>query len=222
MILYRAPEMTRTVPSGRPANVPLTGFWPVFETTVYDLAGNRLQRISEAHGNVDVRYDFPLGGAAVDIVAATRGGLRVYGVNPSTRTLASITDGASISTNSGEGLCLYRSATSGRFYAFQISQAGAVQQWWLRDNDNDGRVDAQLVRSFNVGSEAEGCVADDDLGNLYISEEDVGIWRYGAEPEAGSTRVMVDSVSSGRVVADVEGLAIVNLPDLDDPEPVAP
>lgn len=176
---------------------------------VYDLAGNRLQRISEAHGNVDIRYGFPLGGAAVDIVAATRGGLRVYGVNPSTRTLASITDGSSISTNSGEGLCLYRSAASGRYYAFQISQAGAVQQWWLRDNDSDGRVDGQLVRSFNVGSESEGCVADDDLGHLYISEEDVGVWKYGAEPTAGSARTLVDSVTSGRLVADAEGLTIV-------------
>jgi 3-phytase len=176
---------------------------------VYDLAGNRLQRISEAHGNVDVRYGFPLGGAAVDIVAATRGGLRVYGVNPSTRTLAGITDGSSISTNGGEGLCLYRSAASGRFYAFQITQAGAVQQWWLRDNDSDGSVDAELVRSFNVGSEAEGCVADDDLGHLYISEEDVGVWRYRGEPTAGSTRTLVDSVTSGRLVADAEGLAIV-------------
>ena len=179
---------------------------------VYDLAGNRLQTISEAHGNVDVRYGFPLSGGTVDIAAATRGGLRVYGINPATRTLTSITDGSSISTNGGEGLCLYHSATSGRFYAFQVTQSGAVQQWWLRDTDADGRVDGQLVRSFNVGSEAEGCVADDDLGSLYISEEDVAIWRYGAEPEAGSTRAMVDSVSSGRLVADVEGLAIVNLP----------
>ena len=176
---------------------------------VYDLAGNRLQRISEGHGNVDVRYDFPLSGAAVDIVAASRGGLRIYGVNRSTRTLASITDGSSISTNGGEGLCLYRSAASGRFYAFQIKQSGAVQQWWLRDNDNDGRVDAQLVRSFDVGSEAEGCVADDDLGHLYISQEDVGVWKYGAEPTAGSTRTLVDSVTTGRLVADAEGLAIV-------------
>ncbi len=138
---------------------------------VYDLAGNRLQRIAEGHGNVDVRPGFPLGTGTVDIAAASRGGLRIYGINPTTRTLTNITDGSSISTNGGEGLCLYHSAVSGRFYAFQISQSGSVQQWWLRDGDSDGRVDAQLVRSFSVGSEAESCVADDELGFFYVSRK---------------------------------------------------
>ncbi|HLF41335.1 MAG TPA: phytase [Acidimicrobiia bacterium] len=180
---------------------------------VYDLAGALLQRIAEPHGNVDVRPGFPLAGGSVDIAAATRSGLRIYGINPVTRALASVTDGSSLATNGGEGLCLYRSAASGRFYVFQVTRAGGVQQWWLQDADADGLVDGQLVRSFEIGSESEGCVADDDLGHVYISEEDTGIWKYGAEPDAGSTRSLVDSVASGRLVSDVEGLAIVRQSD---------
>ena len=180
---------------------------------VYDLAGALLQRIAEPHGNVDVRPGFPLAGGSVDIAAATRSGLRIYGINPVTRALASVTDGSSLATNGGEGLCMYRSAASGRFYVFQVTRAGGVQQWWLQDADADGLVDGQLVRSFEIGSESEGCVADDDLGHVYISEEDAGIWKYGAEPDAGSTRSLVDSVASGRLVSDVEGLAIVRQSD---------
>ena len=43
-----------------------------------------------------------------------------------------------------------------------------------------------MVRSFAIGSEAEGCVADDETGALYVSQEDVALWRYrrGARPTA--------------------------------------
>ena len=44
------------------------------------------------------------------------------------------------------------------------------------------------MRTFSVGSEAEGCVADDDTGALYISEENEALWRYSAEPDGGTTR----------------------------------
>jgi hypothetical protein len=63
-----------------------------------------------------------------------------------------------------------------------------------------------------MGSTAEGCVADDDLAYLYVAEEDVGIWKYEAEPEAGAARVAVDEVGSS-LEADVEGLTIYYGPD---------
>jgi len=51
-------------------------------------------------------------------------------------------------------------------------------------------------------------VADDEHGYLYVGEEDVAIWRYDAEPNAGTSRTVVDTVGAGRLKADVEGLAI--------------
>jgi 3-phytase len=52
-------------------------------------------------------------------------------------------------------------------------------------------------------------VADDELGWLYVGEEDVGIWRYGAEPDSGTDRTQVDSTDEqGHLIADVEALAI--------------
>ena len=73
-------------------------------------------------------------------------------------------------------------------------------------------LEASLVREFQVGSEAEACVADDDVGALYISEEDVGLWRYGAEPNSGATRTLVDAVQpTGHIAADTEGVTVVDL-----------
>lgn len=88
------------------------------------------------------------------------------------------------------------------------SQAGKVEQWELYDNGS-GKVDALKARSFSVGSQTEGCVADDQAGYFYIGEEDVGIWKYGAEPNAGTARTLVDTAGTGRhLKADVEGLTI--------------
>ncbi len=178
---------------------------------VYDLAGNRIQRITGGHGNVDVRTGFPLGSTTVDIAAAASSGIKVYRINPTTRQLTNITEGGSLGIATGEGFCLYHSPVSGLFYAFIISQSGSVRQVRLGDTNGNGLVDGQLVRSFSVGSESEGCVADDERGLFYVSQEDVALWRYGAEPGASTTRVRVDSVGSGgNLAADVEGLTIVN------------
>ena len=79
------------------------------------------------------------------------------------------------------GFCLYQNRRTHKYYAFANDKNGAVEQWELFDNGS-GKVDGVRVRSFDVGSQTEGMVADDQLGYLYVGEEDVGIWRYGAEP----------------------------------------
>jgi 3-phytase len=185
---------------------------------VYGLDGSLRQRITTATsfwGNVDVRQGTSLGGRTRDLVAAYNAGLRIFTVDPVTLRLTQTTEGnAPISTGGGEGLCLYQSRTTGDSYAFVITISGRVRQYRITDDDSDGLLSASLVREFLVGSESEGCVVDDDADALYISEEDVGLWRYGAQPNAGSTRTLVDSVTpSGRIAPDAEGVTIVNLPE---------
>ena len=68
------------------------------------------------------------------------------------------------------------------------------------------------MRSFRVGSQAEGIVADRERAKLYVGEETVGIWEYGAEPGDGFERKAVASVGDHGLMADVEGLAIYYAP----------
>ncbi len=180
---------------------------------VYDLAGTELQFLPDGRlNNVDVRYGFPLGSARVDIVAAGNRidqTLAVYAVNPLTGELENVAAGPlSVGVNEAYGFCLYHSALTASYHAFVNDKNGNVEQWELFDNGN-GQVDGALVRSFSVGSQTEGMVADDAAGWLYVGEETVGIWKYGAEPDAGADRVLVDSTGGGgHLTADVEGLAI--------------
>lgn len=130
----------------------------------------------------------------------------VYEVTPSSGALTNVA-ARTLTTGIGvAGLCMYRSPASRKYYVFVGDSSGTLQQWELFD-DGTGRVDARKVRTLTFGSTTEGCVADDLLGNLYVSEEDVAIWKYRAEPTAGANRVAVDRV--GRFLRpDIEGPAI--------------
>ena len=129
-------------------------------------------------------------------------------MDPTTRDLVESASRAILLGITIYGSCMYRSPVDGSYYFFGNSKDGEVEQWRLFD-DGFGLVDAVLVRSFVVGSKVEGCVADDENGYFFIGEENVGIWRYGAEPGAGTGRIQVDVTGvGGNLTADVEGLTI--------------
>ncbi|MCF6325027.1 MAG: phytase, partial [Gammaproteobacteria bacterium] len=181
---------------------------------VYDLAGDVVQYRADGRiNNVDLRYGFPFNGDNIDIAIGsnrTNDTLIIYKIDPDTGTLSNITLGSGIDTVMSDvyGFCMYKSGVSGKMYAFINSLNGKVEQWEVFD-DGANKVTGQLVRSFTVGMIVEGCVADDVNAVFYIGEEDVGIWRYGAEPDTGTVRTMVDAVgAAGHLIADIEGLAI--------------
>jgi len=180
----------------------------------YDLDGSLVQRLAfgtQFWGNVDVRQGVHIGGRTRDLVGVIQRGARFYDVNPDTRQLSSTTEGGEPIGWNGEGFCMYES-TTGKVYAFSITIAGMMNQFELLDADSDGLLESRTVRSFAVGSEAEGCVADDETGALYISEENRALWRYSAEPDDGDVREAVDVLASadGHLVNDVEGVTIVD------------
>jgi 3-phytase len=209
-----------------PARSTIIGTHKLGGITVYDLAGTQLQYRDEnaTYNNVDLRTDFPLGDQRVALVAASdrtryytsdrtqyHRRIVLYSVDPASGTL---TDPVGTIRADFEpyGLCMYRSQTSGSFYVFVTGRNpvgdldGYVEQWELSDNGR-GQIDAEKVRSFGVGSLTEGCVADDEMGHLYLAEEDVGIWKYPAEPNEELDRLLVDAAGpEGHLVADVEGL----------------
>jgi 3-phytase len=173
---------------------------------VYDLDGGERQYVGSGRmNNVDVRRGVELGGQTMDLVAATnrtKNTIDFFRMTPN-RTLApagSVKTGIAV-----YGSCMYRSP-AGDVYAFATSERGEVEQYRLEASR--GSVTGTRARTFNVGSDSEGCVADDELGSLYVNEEKGNVWKYGAAPSAGSERTEVDSAGSGRLRADVEGATI--------------
>jgi 3-phytase len=184
---------------------------------VYDLDGHDLQSVGNGDrpNNVDVLYGFPLNGRPTDLaVASTRSparrGVTVWAIDPITRSLTDATAGPVLTVLPGGdpyGLCTYRSAKTGRFYFFVSDTAGRVEQYRLTDAGR-GKVGAEKVRSLAFRSVVEGCVADDELGAAYFAEERAGVWKFGAEPEAGDKGALIARVGEHGLTADVEGLAL--------------
>ena len=192
---------------------------------VYDLAGHRLQRIPDRNGsvnNVDLRYGFPLGDQYVDIVVSGGSDVAVYKIDPFTRQLVDITARTITAAHQAEGVCLYRSPFTATFYVFTQAYNGNVEQLELFDN-GAGLVDARSVRGpWDVhpepvkveDGEIEACTVDDVTAAYYVVEQDVGVWRYGAEPTASTLqRTLVLSsylVNDGFLVPDIEGIAVIH------------
>jgi myo-inositol-hexaphosphate 3-phosphohydrolase len=178
---------------------------------VYGVDGTERQFLQTGKtNNVDLRAGFNLGAATVDLVGATNkttNAIDFFTVNPTTLLL----EGAgtiATSTPGINGFCMYRSTVTGRFFAIANFASGIVEQYEL--SGEGGSVTGTQVRRFDVGTMTEGCAADDDVGHLYVSEEDQGVWKYGAEPSAGTTRTQVDQTGTGgHLVADAEGIAIL-------------
>jgi 3-phytase len=182
---------------------------------VYDLTGQQIQYLPDGRmNNVDLRNHFPLGTETITLVAAsnrTNDSIALYKVNSLTRQLENIAARIITVGLSKEiyGLCMYHNPLTHQYYVFVNDKNGEVEQWEVFENQK--KVDAKLVRRFSVGSQTEGCVADDEFAQLYIGEENVGIWKYRADPYGGETRIQIDTTdANGHLTADVEGLAIYN------------
>jgi 3-phytase len=175
----------------------------------YDFDGRCVQVVSPEWrpNNVDVLYGFRMGGTTVDLaVAGSRsrahpgdGHLTPIGAGPAFTVL----DG-------GEpyGSCVYREPRTGTSFVFVTSKDGRVEQYRL-DVDSSGRsVRGTLVRTLRLGSQVEGCVVDQELGYLYVGEEDVGIWKFAAGADAPRQGRLIARVGEHGLTADVEGLTI--------------
>ncbi len=178
---------------------------------VYNLEGKRLQTLEDGKfNNVDLRYGMKIGDKRVDIVAASNRSddtLALYGVDAQKRRLYPIAAKSIPTLAKSYGLCMYYDAKNANYYVFVNSKEGAFVQMQLFANGD--KVDAKIVRRFEVGSQTEGCVVDDEEQALYIGEEDVAIWRYDAAFDAPNLRTSIDTTTkTGHLVSDVEGLAL--------------
>ncbi|MCW0199747.1 phytase [Sphingopyxis sp.] len=180
---------------------------------VYGLDGKVLQYLPDGRmNNVDLRSGFRLGGRDVALVTAsnrTTKGISIYALDPATRRLTDVADGLQ---NTGfedpYGLCMYRSAKTKKTYVFVNQTDGRMRQWELVGTPA-GKVRAKLVRDLPFASQVEGCVADDETGMLYTGEEDVGIWREGAEPRGGPARTMLAKITDNPALKDdMEGMGL--------------
>ena len=188
--------------------------------------------------NVDILYGFPLGAKRDIAVVSDRGRdtVRIFQINPGTLSLKPIkvlgfdhlfsSPNALTQGKTAYGLTTWHDKSHDHFYVFVSQADGAlIRQLRLHPADSTS-ITMELVRTIILPEQVEinaisheidnptveGMVVDQNLGWLYVGQEEVGIWRYSTDPDTKAPGVLVDRVISlggEHLVADVEGLAIL-------------
>lgn len=174
---------------------------------VYGLDGK--VRSFTAAGRVNNVDLVDLGRRGVIVVASDRNDeanakLVIYRLD--TRSGALIQMGV-VDGGSGEayGVCLMRKGR--QLYAFSVLKHGAIHQ--VRLDPAGGTFAGAIVRSLQLASQTEGCVADTRTDMLYVGEENRGVWAFDARPGGAAQGRLVAPVDGRQLVADVEGLALM-------------
>ncbi|MGK7957495.1 MAG: phytase, partial [Crocosphaera sp.] len=202
---------------------------------VYDLDGQEIQKITPdniRYNNVDLVYGFDLDGETIDIAVVSdrrNDTLVIFNIDPSTQQLTDITSpnilesifGVDDGEATAYGLATYTSPVTGKVYSF-VSQADGNQIAQLElISDGPGNITAKIVRTLSVpipdggeveDAQVEGMVVDQELGYLYVGQEEFGIWKFYAEPDSSNVGIIIDTVKDinpdSNLTADVEGLTI--------------
>ncbi len=113
-----------------------------------------------------------------------------------------------------EGVCLAKNITTGDVYVNGFSAEGDWVQFKLKYDgkaihsaiENDGQ--PLPVRSTKVGGKLSACVVDDGTSTLYLAEQNLGIWEYGADPEDVKERNLLDVTKPIGHIREIESIDI--------------
>ena len=159
--------------------------------------------------NVDLREGFPTSQGERVLLAATDRtniALALFTLDPASGEVTPAANGVlPLDVGDPYGACLHRTA-EGAFEALVTGNDGEFRH--LRIREGAAGMEIEVLRSFWIGSISEGCVFDDRTGDLFVAEEEVGIWRYDADPATGEARTLLHSIDDAALVADVEGLSV--------------
>ena len=173
---------------------------------VYDLAGKSLQFIERGDlNNVDLRQGITLEGRETALAAATNRTeitLDVFEISEDGRL--KFVHAEPLVMEEPYGLCMMLDEY-GDSFVFVNDKSGEYQHWQL---SADGVLDPRLLGEFKLQSSPEGCVVDDAASVLYAGEEERGVWKMPADAARASEKTLIDRTGDGRLVADVEGMAI--------------
>lgn len=209
-----ADDMAIWVNADNPENSTVIGTNKKGGVAVYNLRGEEIAFYPTGRiNNIDVLYGFVLNGEKTDLVGCTNRSdqsVDLFRINPNDGTLADIADHAlQVDSNAVKdvyGFCFYPGSKP---FLFINGKNGVVQQFELLATPR-GKIDLRLVRQLVFDSQTEGMVADEARALLYVGEEDRGIWRVPAEPDADSTRTFVadSGADNPNIAFDVEGLTL--------------
>ena len=170
---------------------------------VYGLDG-QVKSFSEhpALNNVDL---VDMGEAGVIVFASDRSDLAnarivLYRLDTAKGALTEL---ARLATGPGEAYGICGTRRGDKLVVYTAPKSGRIGEWEIALGDTPR---ARELRTMQVRSQPEGCAVDHRSGMLYIGEEAGGVWRFAPGTVTGE---LVAAVDGRKLVADLEGLALV-------------
>ena len=181
---------------------------------IYGFDGKILQFLPEGLlNNVDVVEGLSVGGRPQVVLGASdrtpgKTGISLYTFDPAGTGQNGVRYWGAVATDVVEpyGFCFARRGAE--VHAILVGHEGELRQFIL-GVDAAGQPTARLVRTAEIGTISEGCAADEATDALYITEENVGLWRYGLNPASGAARTLIQPIAKDILVADAEGLTTI-------------
>lgn len=179
----------------------------------YDLSGAELGFFEVGRiNNIDVAYSLDLSDRQIDICGGTnrtKNAIDLFEIDGASGNLSYILrEEVKSGVNEVYGFCFYHSPVSAKNYAILCGKDGVIEQYEILEGNE--KLDLNLVRSFDIGSQPEGLVADHKHGVLFIGVENEAIWRVTAEPTGGKPvkLEMSSEEDNQNIEYDIEGLTI--------------
>ena len=106
-----------------------------------------------------------------------------------------------------ENLCLnYDRANNLSIYL--LDERGMAEHWLLLDAQGNSRV--THLRNLPISPNSKSCAVDDAQDLLFIAEESIGVWAYGASVETAPGRRALDMAAPfGKLMSGAEAIAVV-------------
>lgn len=196
-----------------PSNSVIYGSNKLSGIHVYNLQGKELQYVKTGRiNNIDVRSDVQWGDSKRTVLAGsnrTNKSVSLFLIDETTGHIAAQSDfEIALGDFKPYGFCLYSDA--GHLYAFVNNKKGVVHQISIQYDAQQG-LKTKKVRTLKLRSQVEGMVADDQTGQLYVGEEQVGIHVFSANPDADNRKFVLNgSTDENKMIRfDIEGLALM-------------
>lgn len=107
-----------------------------------------------------------------------------------------------------EGACLYQ-PNNGALEVFLLDEDHMAHQYYIKENSDN--IELTLLRHFPLPPGTEYCAVHDESNQLFVSEENIGVWAYSARAESEVKRRPVDLAAPyGKLTVNAGPLAIVD------------
>ncbi|WP_323815829.1 phytase [Cellvibrio sp. NN19] len=106
-----------------------------------------------------------------------------------------------------ENLCLNRDSAN-NLSVYLLDERGTAEHWLLLDTQGNQHI--KHLRNLPISPNSKACAVDDAQDLLFISEESIGVWAYGASVETAPGRSVVDMAAPyGKLMSGAEAIAVV-------------